>query len=201
MTNISAKQVQTLRQKTNVGMMDCKEALLASNGDVDKAEAWLRQKGIALVGNKGERSTAEGVIGSYIHTGGKVGVMVEVNCETDFVARTDEFQNLVRSIAMQIAASPHVEYVKVADIPAEVIERETRIVMGYNDLENKPENVKAKIVQGRVDKQLKEMALLNQVYMRDRTITIEQLIQQAIAKLGENIQVKRFVRFVLGDVS
>jgi elongation factor Ts len=201
MTNISAKQVQTLRQETNAGMMNCKEALVACNGDINKAEAWLLQKGIASASNKGKRTIAEGVIGSYIHTGGKVGVMVEVNCETDFVARTDEFDNLVRNIAMQIAASVNVEYVKVIDIPIDVVERETYIAMGYDDLANKPENIKAKIVKGRVDKRLKEMALLNQAYIRDTNITIEELIQHAIAKLGENIQVKRFVRFALGDAS
>jgi elongation factor Ts len=201
MTNISAKQVQILRQKTNVAMMDCKKALIACDDDIDKAEAWLLKKGKAMVDNKGGRSTAEGVIGSYIHTGGKVGVMVEVNCETDFVARTNEFENLVRNLAMQIAASPNVKYVKVTDIPAEIVARETHIAMGYDDLVNKPENIKAKIVKGRVDKRLKEMALLNQAYVRDTNITIEELIQHAIAKLGENIQVKRFVRFVLGDAS
>jgi elongation factor Ts len=199
MTSISAKQVQTLRQNTNVAMMDCKKALIACDGDIDKAEAWLLQKGKAMVGNKGGRSTAEGVIGSYIHTAGKVGVMVEVNCETDFVARTNEFENLVRNLAMQIAASPNVKYVKVTDIPAEIVARETHIAMGYDDLVNKPENIKAKIVKGRVDKRLKEMALLNQPYVRDSNLTIEELIQHAIAKLGENIQVKRFVRFVLGE--
>lgn len=199
MVNVSAKLVQTLRQKTNVGMMDCKQALVASNCDLIQAEEWLRQKGIASAGNKGERSTAFGVIGSYIHTGGTVGVMVEVNCETDFVARTDEFQNLVRNIAMQIAASGNVEYVKVSDIPADVVEKETRIAMGRDDLGNKPESVKAKIVQGRVDKQLREMTLLNQPYVRDQSITVEDLIKQSIAMLGENIQVRRFARFVLGE--
>ncbi len=196
MTNISAKLVQTLRNKTNAGMMDCKEALIACNGDIVKAEEWLRKKGITSAGSKGERTTAEGVIGSYIHTGGKVGVLVEVNCETDFVARTEEFQNLVRNIAMQIAASPDVEYVKVEDIPADVVEKEKSIAMGRDDLANKPENIRAKIVMG-IEKLLKEMCLLSQPYARDPNITIEELIKQNIAKLGENIQVKRFVRFVM----
>ncbi|MBW4602495.1 MAG: translation elongation factor Ts [Calothrix sp. FI2-JRJ7] len=200
MTNISAKLVQMLRNKTNAGMMDCKEALIGCNGDIIKAEEWLRKKGITSAGNKGERTTAEGVIGSYIHTGGKVGVLVEVNCETDFVARTEEFQNLVRNIAMQIAASPDVEYVKVEDIPTDVVDKEKSIAMGRDDLANKPENIRAKIVTGRIEKLLKEMCLLNQPYARDANITIEELIKQNIAKLGENIQVKRFVRFVLGEI-
>ncbi|OKH46710.1 translation elongation factor Ts [Calothrix sp. HK-06] len=200
MTNISAKLVQMLRNKTNAGMMDCKEALIACNGDIGKAEDWLRKKGITSAVNKGERTTAEGVIGSYIHTVGKVGVLVEVNCETDFVARTEEFQTLVRNIAMQIAASPDVEYVKVEDIPADIVGKEKYIAMGRDDLANKPENIRAKIVTGRIEKLLKEMCLLNQPYARDPNITIEELIKQNIAKLGENIQVKRFVRFVLGEI-
>lgn len=200
MTNISAKLVQMLRNKTNAGMMDCKKALIASNGDIGQAEDWLRKKCVTLPGKTLERTTAEGVIGSYIHTGGKVGVLVEVNCETDFVARTEEFQNLVRNIAMQIAASPDVEYVKVEDIPADVVEKEKSIAMGRDDLANKPENIRAKIVTGRIEKLLKQMCLLNQPYARDPNITIEELIKQNIAKLGENIQVKRFVRFVLGEI-
>ncbi|BDA67991.1 elongation factor Ts [Rivularia sp. IAM M-261] len=197
MTNISAKLVQTLRKKTNAGMMDCKKALIASNGDIGQAEDWLRKKCVTLLGKIRERTTAEGVIGSYIHTGGKVGVLVEVNCETDFVARTEEFQNLVRNIAMQIAASPDVEYVKVQDIPTDVVEKEKSIAMGRDDLANKPENIRAKIVTGRIEKLLKEMCLLNQPYARDSNITIEELIKQNIAKLGENIQVKRFVRYMM----
>ncbi|BAZ15018.1 elongation factor Ts [Calothrix sp. NIES-4071] len=199
MTNIPAKLIQALRDKTGAGWMDCKQALIATNGDIVKAEDWLRTKGITSAGNKGERTTAEGVIGSYIHTGGKVGVLVEVNCETDFVARTEEFQNLVRNIAMQIAASGDVKYVKVEDIPTNVIDKEKSIAMGRDDLANKPENIRTKIVQGRVEKVLKEMCLLNQPYARDPNITIEELICAHIAKLGENIQVKRFVRFILGE--
>jgi elongation factor Ts len=200
MTNILAQSVQTLRRKTNAGMMDCKKALIVSNGDIGKAEDWLRGKGMTLAGTKGERTTQEGLIGSYIHTGGKVGVLIEVNCETDFVARTEEFQTLVRNIAMQVAASPNLEYVKVEDIPTDVVEKEASIAMGRDDLANKPENIRAKIVQGRVEKVFKEMCLLNQPYARDPNITIEELIKQNIAKLGENIQVKRFVRFILGEI-
>jgi elongation factor Ts len=180
-------------------MMDCKKALLENNGDLTKAEEWLRKKGIAKAGAKADRVAAEGLIGSYIHTGGRVGVLVEVNCETDFVARREEFQTLVRNIAMQIAACPNVEYVKVSDIPPEVVAKEKEIEMGRDDLSNKPEAVKEKIVQGRIEKRLKELTLLDQPYIRDQSITVDELVKQAIAQLGENIQVRRFVRFVLGE--
>ncbi len=200
MDNISAAIIQKLRQRTGAGMMDCKKALVASNGDIVKAEEWLRKKGAISAGNKSDRATAEGTIASYIHTGGKVGVMVEVNCETDFVARTEDFQALVRNIAMQIAACPNVEYVKVGDIPVDVVSKETSIEMERDDLANKPANICEKIVKGRIDKRLQEICLLNQPYVRDQNITIEELIQHNIAKLGENIQVQRFVRFVLGEV-
>jgi elongation factor Ts len=199
MAEISAQVVKQLRDKTGAGMMDCKKALKETNGDIDKAVEWLRQKGIASAGKKADRVAAEGLIGSYIHTGGRVGVLVEVNCETDFVARREEFQALVRNIAMQIAACPNVEYVKVADIPAEIAAKEKEIEMGRDDLANKPDNVKEKIVQGRIDKRLKELSLLDQPYVRDQSITVEELVKQAIAQLGENIQIRRFVRFILGE--
>jgi elongation factor Ts len=199
MAEISAKLVQELRQKTGAGMMDCKKALKENDGDMAKAEEWLRKKGIAKAGAKADRVAAEGLIGSYIHTGGRVGVLVEVNCETDFVARREEFQNLVRNVAMQVAACPNVEYVKVADIPPDVVAKEKEIEMGRDDLGNKPEAVKEKIVQGRIEKRLKELTLLDQPYIRDQSITVDELVKQAIAQLGENIQVRRFVRFVLGE--
>ncbi|RAM52179.1 translation elongation factor Ts [Mastigocladus laminosus UU774] len=199
MAEISAKLVQELRQKTGAGMMDCKKALKENDGDLAKAEEWLRKKGIAKAGAKADRVAAEGLVGSYIHTGGRVGVLVEVNCETDFVARREEFQTLVRNIAMQIAACPNVEYVKVSDIPADIVQKEKDIEMGRDDISNKPDNVKEKIVQGRIDKRLKEMTLLDQPYIRDQSITVEELVKQAIAQIGENIQVRRFVRFVLGE--
>jgi elongation factor Ts len=142
---------------------------------------------------------AEGIIGCYIHTASKVGVLIEVNCETDFVARSEEFQNLVRNIAMQIAACSNVEYVKVANIPPEVVEKEKQIEMGRDDLKNKPENIKEKIVQGRIEKRLKEMSLMDQPYIRDQSIAIEDLVKQAQAQFGENIQVRRFVRYILGE--
>ncbi|MDM9381698.1 translation elongation factor Ts [Chlorogloeopsis sp. ULAP01] len=199
MAEISAKLVQELRQKTGAGMMDCKKALKENDGDMAKAEEWLRKKGIAKAGAKADRVAAEGLIGSYIHTGGRVGVLVEVNCETDFVARREEFQTLVRNVAMQVAACPNVEYVKVEDIPPDVVAKEKEIEMGRDDLGNKPEAVKEKIVQGRIEKRLKELTLLDQPYIRDQSITVDELVKQAIAQLGENIQVRRFVRFVLGE--
>ncbi|MDJ0797226.1 MAG: translation elongation factor Ts [Calothrix sp. MO_167.B12] len=199
MAEISAKLVQELRKKTGAGMMDCKKALKENDGDIAKAEDWLRKKGIAKAGKKADRVAAEGLVGSYIHTGGRVGVLVEVNCETDFVGRREEFQTLVRNIAMQIAACPNVEYVKVDDIPTEIVEKEKSIEMGRDDLAKKPDNVKEKIVQGRIDKRLKELSLVDQPYIRDQSITIEELVKQAIAQLGENIQIRRFVRFILGE--
>jgi elongation factor Ts len=196
---ISAKVVKELRDKTGAGMMDCKKALKETDGDMTKAVEWLRQKGIASAEKKSGRSATEGLVGSYIHTGGRVGVLVEVNCETDFVARREEFQELVRNVAMQIAACPNVEYVSVADIPKDMVAKEKEIEMNRDDLGNKPENIKEKIVQGRIDKRLKELSLLDQPYIRDQNISVEELIKQTIAKLGENIQVRRFSRFVLGE--
>lgn len=294
MAEISAQVVQQLRQKTGAGMMDCKKALKENDGDMDKAADWLRQKGIATAGNKGNRVAAEGLVDSYIlpngrvgvlvevncqtdfvarneafktlvqniarqaadcenvaslmvqpyiqdqnitveelvkqniaqlgeniqvrrffrfmldegtqglvdsyiHTGGRVGVLVEVTCKSDAVARNETFKTLVRNIAMQIAACPNVEYVKVEDIPAEIVQKEKDIEMGRDDLGKKPENIKEKIVQGRIEKRLKEMTLMDQPYIRDQSITVEELVKQSITTVGENIQVSRFVRFVLGE--
>lgn len=194
---ISAQVVKELRDQTGAGMMNCKQALQETNGDFTKAIAWLRQK--SLVTPTNTRITTEGLIGSYIHTGGKVGVLLEVNCETDFVSRSEEFQTLVRDIAMQIAAYANIEYVKVLDIPAEVIAQEQEIEIGRDDLAKKPDNIKEKIIQGRIEKRLKDMSLLDQPFIRDQSITVEQRIKQAMVKLGENIQVRRFHRFVLGE--
>ncbi|MBD1862788.1 MULTISPECIES: translation elongation factor Ts [Trichocoleus] len=199
MADISAQSVKELREKTGAGMMDCKKALTENGGDITKATEWLRQKGLASAGKKEGRVAAEGLVGQYIHTGGRVGVLVEVNCETDFVARGETFQTLVRNVAMQIAACPNVEYVKVSDIPADIAEKEKAIEMGRDDLAGKPDNIKEKIVQGRIDKRLKEMTLMDQPYIRDQNITVEELVKQTIAQTGENIQVRRFVRFVLGE--
>ncbi len=199
MAEISAKLVKELRDKTGAGMMDCKKALKESDGDVAKATEWLRQKGITSAEKKSGRVAAEGLVGSYIHTGGRVGVLVEVNCETDFVARREEFQVLVRNIAMQVAACPNVEYVKVEDIPPDIAQKEKDIEMGKDDLAGKPDNIKEKIVQGRIDKRLKELSLMDQPYIRDQSISVEELVKQNVSLLGENIQVRRFTRYVLGE--
>ncbi|MGB3237855.1 MAG: translation elongation factor Ts [Geitlerinemataceae cyanobacterium] len=199
MAEISAKLVKQLRDQTGAGMMDCKKALAENAGDMEQAVQWLRKKGIASADKKEGRVAAEGLVGSYIHTGGRVGVLVEVNCETDFVARREEFQQLVRNVAMQVAACPNVEYVSTNDIPAEFVEKEKSIEMGREDLAKKPENVREKIVQGRIEKHLKELSLLDQPYIRDQNITVEELVKQTSAQIGEKIQIRRFVRFVLGE--
>ncbi|MBD0265569.1 MAG: elongation factor Ts [Tolypothrix sp. Co-bin9] len=293
MAEISAKVVQELRQKTGAGMMDCKKALKENDGDMEKSIDWLRQKGIASAGKKSDRIAAEGLVDTYIQPGGKVGVLLEVNCQTDFVARNEafktlvknlaqqaataenvesllaqpyiedksvtveefikqtiatlgenmqvrrfvkfsieetqgivdsyihtggrvgvlvelnsktdapsgreEFQSLARNIAMQVAACPNVEYVNVSEVPAEVAQKEKDIEMGRDDLGNKPENIKEKIVQGRIEKRLKEMALLDQPYIRDQSISVEDLVKQVKAQVGEDIEVRRFVRYVLGE--
>lgn len=293
MAEISAKLVQELRQKTGAGMMDCKKALKENDGDIEASVTWLRQKGIAKADKGSSRIAAEGLVETYIQPGGQVGVLIEVNCQTDFVARNDafkalvknlaqqaatvdsveslltqpyienssvtvdefiketiatlgeniqvrrfvnfsisgtpgtadsyihtggrvgvlvelntqsasaaaneEFQNLARNAAMQIAACPNVEYVSVDQIPAEIVSKEKDIEMGKEDLGNKPENIKEKIVQGRIEKRLKEMTLLDQPYIRDQSISVEDLVKQVKSKVGEDIQVTRFVRFVLGE--
>ena len=201
MKEISAKLVQELRAKTGVGLMKCKKALQESDGDIAQAIERLRQKGelLAVAGGNSEKEPAEGLIASYIHTGSRVGVLLEVNCETDFVARNEVFQALVRNISMQIAACPNVEYVQVSDIPSEISEKEKEIEMGRDDLADKPETIKEKIVQGRIEKRLRELCLMDQAYIRDQSISVEELVKQAIAQLGENIRVRRFVRYVLGE--
>lgn len=199
MAAISAKDVKVLRDKSGAGMMDCKKALQECDGDVEKAMDFLRKKGLASAGKKAGRATAEGLVDSYIHFGGQIGVIVEVNCETDFVARNEAFKDLVQDIAKQIAACPNVSYVNVDEIPAEIGEREKAIALESDALKGKPDNIKEKIVSGKVEKILKEMCLLNQPYIKDQSITVEELIKQSIAKLGENIQIRRFVRYTLGE--
>jgi len=196
---ISAQVVKELREKTSAGMMDCKKALQEANGDMEKAMETLRQKGLASANKKSSRIATEGVIESYIHMGGKLGVIVEVNCETDFVARRAEFQELAKNIAMQIAACPSVEYITTSSIPTEIVQKEKDTEAGKEDLAKKPKEIKEKIVEGRIQKRLKEMSLMDQYFIRDSSITIEELIKQNIAKLGENIQIRRFERFVLGE--
>ena len=199
MAEISAKLVKELRDKTGAGMMDCKKARAETGGDAEKATEWLRQKGIATAEKKAGRTAAEGAIGSYIHTGARVGVLVEVNCETDFVARGEIFQELLRNVAMQIAACPSVEYVTTSQIPTDVADREKSIEMGRDDLAGKPEAMKVKIVEGRIGKRLKELSLMDQAFIKDNTITVEELVKQVAGKVGENIQVRRFTRFNLGE--
>ncbi len=199
MADISAKTVKELREQTGAGMMDCKKALKETGGDMDKAVEWLRKKNLASAEKKAGRLAAEGLVDSYIHTGGRIGVLVEINCETDFVARRVEFQSLVKDVAMQVAACPNVEYVKTDDIPQDFVEKEKSIEMGREDLASKPENIREKIVDGRIQKRLKELSLLDQPYIKDQNITVEELVKQTAGQLGENIQVRRFVRFVLGE--
>lgn len=198
-TEVSAQIVKELREKTSAGMMDCKKALQEANGDMEKAMETLRQKGLASAAKKSTRIATEGVIEAYIHMGGKLGVMVELNCETDFVARRPEFQELARNVAMQIAASPAVEYISINDIPQDVVEKEKQQEMLKDDLAKKPQDIKEKIVVGRIQKKLKELSLMDQEFIRDSSITIEELLKQNVAKLGENIQVRRFERFKLGE--
>lgn len=199
MAGISAQDVKALRDKTGAGMMDCKKALQENDGNLEQAVDYLRKKGLASAGKKSGRATAEGLVDSYIHFGGQIGVIVEVNCETDFVARNEAFKELVQDIAKQIAACPNVSYVSIDEIPPEFGEREKAIALESDALKGKPDNVKEKIVQGKVEKVLKEMCLLYQPFIKDQSITVEELIKQAISKLGENIQIRRFVRYVLGE--
>ena len=199
MGNITAKLVKDLRDKTGAGMMDCKKALNETDGNVEKALEWLRKKGIASAEKKSGRVAAEGSIGSYIHTGSRVGVLLELNCETDFVARGDIFQSLLKDVSMQVAACPNVEYVSIDQIPKDIVEKEKQIEMGRDDLSGKPENIKEKIVEGRIAKRLNELVLLSQPYIKDSALTVEELVKQAAAKIGENIKVRRFTRYTLGE--
>nr|YP_010443928.1 elongation factor Ts [Chattonella marina]UTE94815.1 elongation factor Ts [Chattonella marina] len=196
---INAKTVKELREKTGAGMMDCKNALKETGGEFEKAIEHLRQKGLASADKKLSRQASEGLIESYIHTGGKLAVLVEVNCETDFVARRPEFQELTKNIAMQIAASPSVIYVSYEDIPSELIQKEREIELKKEDLAGKPEEIIEKIVNGRVEKALKSLCLFDQPFIKNQDITVEELVKQTIAQLGESIKVPRFARFVLGQ--
>ena len=182
-------------------MMDCKNALKESAGDMDKANEWLRAKGLASVAKRSARTTSEGLVMDYVHTGGKLGVMVEVNCETDFVAKNEAFSKLARGIAMTIAASPNVEYVSEEDVPADAVERETQLEMQSEDLAGKPEEIKQKMVTGRVNKLMKDRVLLAQPFVKDPTITVDEFIKSSYQKIGENVKVCRFTRFYLGETA
>jgi elongation factor Ts len=189
--------IRELREKTGAGVMDCKKALISANGDVEKAVEILRKEGIAVAEKKGARLAKDGRIESYIHPGNKLGVMVEVNCETDFVARTDEFKTLTKEIAMHIAAS-NPRYISIADIPEDVLESEKDIYVTQAQNEGKPPQVIERIVQGKLEKFYQEVCLLEQPWIRDPEKKIKDIINDAIARLGENILIRRFVRFELG---
>ena len=199
MADASAKVVKELRDQTGAGMMDCKKALVENKGDMTKAIEWLRQKGIASAEKKSGRVAAEGAIGSYIHTGSRVGVLLELNCETDFVARGDLFQGLLKDVSMQVAACPNVEYVSTDQIPINVVENEKSIEMGRDDLAGKPEQIKARIVEGRIGKRLKELTLMEQPFIKDSSLTVAELVKQVAGQIGENIQIRRFTRYTLGE--
>jgi len=196
---IDAKTVKTLRDATGAGMMDCKKALVENDGDMEKATEVLRQKGLATADKKSSRAAKEGIIETYIHTGAKLGVMVEVNCETDFVAKRPEFQELAKAIAMQVAASPSVTAVREEDIDPAWIEKEKKIESASEDLEGKPEQIVEKIVTGRIEKMVKTKLLMVQPYIRDPNMSVDELIKSYVGKLGENIKVARFVRFNMGE--
>jgi elongation factor Ts len=196
---VGAKEVKQLRDMTGAGMMDCKKALVDNEGDIEAAMEFLRKKGLASAEKKSSRAALEGIIETYIHTGAKLGVMVEMNCETDFVAKRIEFQELAKAVAMQIAASPTVEVVSEADISADFIEREKKIEAQSEDLKGKPDQIVEKIVSGRVNKILKTKLLLEQPYIRDPNMNVDELVKSYVSKLGENIKVARFVRFNVGE--
>ena len=195
---ITADQVKKLRDLTGAGMMECKAALTEANGNIDEATTILRKRGLAQATKKAGRSTNEGLIGSYIHMGGKIGVLVEVNCESDFVARTDDFQSLAREIAMHVAAASP-QYVKREDVPADVLERERSIYR--EQVKDKPAQVIEKIVDGKLNSFYEQVCLLDQPSIRDPKETIGKMVQAAIARLGENISIARFVRFKLGETA
>lgn len=198
MAEITAALVKELREKTGAGMMDCKKALMAKDGNISAAIDYLREKGLAAAAKKSGRIAAEGVVESYIHMGGRIGVLVEVNCETDFVAKTDEFHELAKDIAMHIAASKP-QYVSREEIPAEVLEHERAIYRTIAENEGKPANIIEKIVEGRVDRFAKEICLLDQPFVKDPDVTVGGLLNAKIAKIGEKISVRRFVRYERGE--
>jgi elongation factor Ts len=198
--DITAAMVKKLRDATGAGMMECKAALTEASGNLDDATTILRKRGLASATKKAGRSTNEGLIGHYIHMGGKIGVLVEVNCESDFVARTDDFQNLAREIARHIAAASP-QYVRREDIPADIIERERSIYRSQMEGQNKPPAVIDKIIEGKLGGFYEQVCLLDQPSVRDPKVTVGQLVQQAIAKMGENIAIPRFARFKLGETA
>ena len=198
-SKIPVENIKKLRIKTGAGMMDCKKALEDSEGKIDLAIETLRKKGLASADKKSTRVTTEGLIKSYIHAGSRIGVLVELNCETDFVARQTEFHNLAHDLAMQLAACQSVEYISINDIPEAIVAKEIHIENEKDDIAQKSEEVKKQIVKGRIQKRLKEITLMNQPFIKNSQISVEELIKQHIALLGENIKVRRFQRFILGQ--
>lgn len=197
---ISAEQVRTLREKTGVGLMDCKEALKVSNGDMDKAVDYLREKGLAKAAKRVGRAATEGTVSVYVHMGGKIATMVEVNCETDFVAKTDQFQAFAKDVAMQVtAANP--TYVKREDVPEEVKEKEKEIYRKQAKESGKPDKILDKIAEGKLEKFYQEACLMEQPFIKNPDVTIKKLLEELISKMGENILVRRFVRFQLGETT
>jgi elongation factor Ts len=198
MADINANQVKDLREKTGAGMMDCKKALMETSGDFEKAVEYLRKKGIASASKKAGRATKEGAVSSYIHGEGKVGVLVEINCETDFVARTEQFRQFVKDVAMHIAAASP-QWVSSSEVPAEVVAKEKEISMAQLANSGKPAKILEQIAEGKIKKFYEDTCLLNQVFVKDPNKTIEQLLKETIGALGENMGIRRFARFTLGE--
>jgi len=195
---ILASMVKDLREKTGVGMMECKSALVECQGDFEKAIVYLRERGLMSAAKKAGRTAADGVVAAYIHAGGKIGVLIEINCETDFVAKTEEFQNLARELAMQVAAANPV-YVKKEDVPEDVIQRERGIYETQMGDSKKPAEIKEKILQGKLQKYFEEVCLLEQAYIKEPSKKVGQMVAEAVSKTGENIQVRRFARYKIGE--
>jgi elongation factor Ts len=200
MSGVTSNLVSALRERTGAGMMDCKKALTEVDGDLEKAIVFLREKGLAAQAKRSGRTAADGLVESYIHAGGKIGVLIEVNCETDFVARTDDFRALVRDLAMQVAAA-NPRYVRREEVPAEVVEQERAIYAAQAASSGKPAAVIEKMLAGKIEKYFGEICLLEQAFIKDQDKQVSQLVSDAVAKMGENVVVRRFVRFQLGEQS
>jgi elongation factor Ts len=195
---MSMDLIKELRERTGAGMLDCKKALTESGGSVDKAIDWLRAKGLSSAAKKSGRSATEGIVEAYIHAGGKIGVLVEINCETDFVTLNDKFKALARDVAMHIAAAAP-EYLSREEVPPEAFDRERTVQIQKTMAEGKPEHIAAKIVDGRMNKWYEDVCLLDQKYVKDDSKTVDQLVKESIATIGENIRIRRFTRFVMGE--
>jgi len=195
---ITATLVKELRETTGVGMMDCKKSLIETEGDMEKAKDLLRKKGLATLAKRSDKIASEGIVGSYIHLGGKIGTLIEVNCETDFVAKNEDFKEFVKDMAMQVTASNPL-YVSIEDVPAELIAKEKEILAAQSDIMKKPEQMRDKIVEGRLNKFYEQVCILEQPFIKDPAIKVKDLIGQKVAKIGEKIVIRRFVRYVLGE--